>query len=712
MANQSVLGSPSVATSHSRTGFSLSQGFTFTCAAGMLLPVYKEFLNIGEKVVGCPKAFVRTEPLLAPSMSDLDLYVDVFFVPMRHLYSMFDMWLTQVKDEPTSLWDTAQWHEYLPVVSKTVQIDDDTTGKEAFGWCDYSFFNHLQIVDPAYQYYEQTSDARVNAMTFGYGAHRLAMHLGFNAQGFFANHDFDSTHSGQNQYATFDYSTYAPTNILPEFFTAASNIHQAPIAPYYFQAYQKIYYDYYRDSEFEGNIVRAYNLDHVLNAGYGEFYPANYSDPVTNLFKLRFRNRSKDYFTAVHPSPLFNRIGMMPHAKDYLMRCNEWLSERKPDFSSLNTSILLKDSVGVTLYGDEDTPGYTSKNGKMNSGAPSFTVPEIINAEDFGVDDGDFTDLSDGTSYYHQHEIHYGDDIGDGALNVAAGSSGISLAQMRTAFAMDKLLRITNRAGKHVDDQMLAQFGVKIPQGVSGEVYKIKSYHCPFHIGEVIQSATTVDSDGNDVPLGEMAGRGVAILNQDSKFSFTAPCHGVLMAILSISPRYKYAFGQEKDGTKVYIEDFFRPQYDNLGMQPILLSEYGINDSGTAAVWQYRYMEDKIKYDKASMVFAVNSKNPWTFVKAALKPTVNGAIDAGQTWYKVNPWDTNNLFVAQWNGIAIAPRNKDKQAFGDYKNGLYCHTPVGFLSNYILDPFTVDFSMTNSLVSQMSTYGEPSLGGL
>ena len=705
MAKQSVLGHPSAMTHSPKTGFSMSQNFTFTCASGMLLPVYKEFLNIGEKVTGCPKAFVRTEPLLAPSMTDLDLYVDVFFVPMRHLYSMFDAWITQVDDLQSDLWDTTVWENHLPIVGKEITTVGEGKRKEAFGWCDYDFFNNVQIVDPSYQYKDGTNGSQF-AMTFGFGAHRLAMHLGYNAQGYFANHDDVEAHSGQKSYATFDYDTFTPDSINPEFFASASNIHQAPFAPYYFQAYQKIYYDYYRDSEFEANEVRAYNLDDELNSGSTLFWPYTYDNPRTKMFQLRFRNKSKDYFTAIHANPMFNSIGMLPNAKQNLARAKNWLQERQPDAMSFDKSILLKDDVDVDLYADEELS--TSNNGVYYApDDPTLSVFNNLNIDEdlYGYNDSEDYPIS------HKHNVPLEYWIEEDKVGALGDLSGISLAQMRTAFAMDKLLRITNRAGKHVDDQMLAQFGVKIPQGVSGEVYKLKSYHTTFHIGEVIQNATTFDSNGDAVPLGEMAGRGVALLNSNEKFSFTAPCHGILMAILSISPRYKYCFAVEKDGLKTYIEDFFRPQYDNLGMQPTLKSEYGYDDDDIERVWQYRYMEDKIKFDKASMVFAVNSKNPWSFVKNPVLPSISSKQEVGQTWYKVNPWDTNSIFVTQWNGLAAAPRNRDK-GLGDWSYGSYTHTPVEFLSNYLLDPFTVDFEMKNTLVSQMSTYGEPSLGGL
>lgn len=707
MANQSVLGSPSVRHSGNRTGFSMSQGFTFTAGAGMLLPVYKQFLNIGEKVSGCPKAFARTEPLLAPSMTDLDMYVDVFFVPMRHLISMFDAWLTQVDDVPSNMWHSDDWVVHLPVVGKKIQNYGESEKLEAFGWCDYSFFNNFQYVNSSQV---DTPGTTHTGLTFGFGAHRLAMHLGYNAQGFFAFHQKDPAASGRADYATFDYDTFEPNNILADYLVQAKNIHQAPFCPYYHLAYQKIYYDYYRDSNFEANRVHAYNLDDEMNDGIEMFAPTTYGSATTDIFKLRYRNRSKDYFSAVHPSPVYNGIGMIEDSDKHLARVKNWLQGVAPIFDFDSQRINLHDDLDVVLHGDEEVSGSSGRNSVYGSSGTFTQARATYYALSKNLVSSDDDNVVQ--PLFHTHPINYQGDIEDGALGVYASDFGISLAQMRTAFAMDKLLRISNRAGKHVDDQMFAQFGVKIPQGVSGEVYKIKSYHCPFHIGEVIQSATTVDADGQNVPLGEMAGRGVAILNSDDKFNFTAPCHGILMAILSISPRYKYMFAVEKDGLKAYLEDFFRPQYDNLGMQPLDKYELGLPDDSVTSVWQYRYLEDKIKFDKASYVFATNSKNPWSFVTVPNEPKVSGNLYQGHMWQKVLPWDTNNLFFSQFNGLVIAPRDRAKGS-GDYVGSVITHTPVEFLSNYLSDPFTIDFAMSKeTLVSQMSTYGEPALGGL
>lgn len=691
MAKQSVLGSPDYngSTGH-RTGFSMSQDYTFTAGLGMLLPAYKQFLNIGEHVNGIPRLFVRTEPFLAPAMADIDVYCDVFFVPMRHLISMFDDWYTQVDDAKSSLWDTTVWKEHLPVLSAT----DAQDRPNPFAWMDQVTFNTMQ----------HGSRDTGQIVNYGFGVHRLTQMLGYNAQSLFSSYSAQGWSDDQS-------------NVLPEFAYYANNLQENPFTPYYHMAYQKIYYDYYRDSNFEPNFVKAYNLDAAMNAGLSSFNPkANISVCDERMFALRYRQRSKDYFQAVHPSPLFNGMGMLPNAKSNLMRVKNWLTDQNPVFLDATNSLELSgfsSAPDVELVGTNPFQSEIDSSWSGSSQTPKY-LGIVNNSSPYTVN-GDGTTVSGGGStVHHKHNIDVEKLVSDQALVVETqggeSDSGIALAQIRAAFAMDKLLRVTNRAGKHVDDQMFAQFGVKIPQGVSGEVYKIKSYHTMIHIGEVIQSATTVDSSGNDVPLGELAGRGVAELNTNNikdKFDFTAPCHGIMMCIVSFAPRYKYIFTREKDGYKVYLEDFFRPAYDNLGMQPTEFFEYGNWDADKTVtpVWQYRFMEDKIKHDRTSYVFATVSKNPWSFVHRAELPSVNYSSGKvyGFAWQKVMPFDSNNLFVVQFNGNPQFPQDV---ASNPYKN------PTQFLSAYLTDPFTVDFSMQCTKVSQMSTYGEPSLGGL
>lgn len=681
MSNKSVLGSPNNVHQGSRTAYPVSQGFTFTASSGMLLPVSRSFLNIGEKISGVPQFFMRTDPLLAPAMADVDVYVDTFFVPMRHIIGMFENWFTQVSDAPSDLWEESNFGMNLPVV----RTADDTN---PFGWMTETIFN--------FDVFQRNADSlHVSSMsdTFGFGAHRLTMHLGYNPQSLFYNV------RSQISEGTLDATPFCGDYHFAEI---VQNTYSPALPTYFYGAYQKIYMDVYRDSEFEENNVKAYNFDSYFNSGNLIVDPtANVSSitqlsdaPRLGIFQLRYRNRAKDYFTAVHPSPLFNSIGMLPNALEHLSVVKNWLDSAGDDAYTIGND-------GLTVNAGLSSSGLISPaDPSVFASSPSSPAFQYLNTE----------------AHPEGYFLTGPSEEGPFVPLEARTSGNLELAQLRSAFALDKLLRVTNRAGRHADDQILAQFGVKIPQGISNEVYKIKSYHTMVHFGEVVSTAQTEITDGQTTqvtPLGEMAGRGVALLNSNESFSFTAPCHGIFMAILSVSPRYKYVGAVEKDGLKVNLSDFFRPQTDNLGQQPMWFGEGGqlaipFTDETTEQTpaqrynhlsgWQWHYMEDKIKFDKCSYVFMTNGKNPWSACYPA--PMWTDVFMEVQKKYfnKIRPNDLDKLFVAEYAGNASYPTEEMPYNL--------------FITHYLRDPFTFDFNLKCTKISEMSRFSEPSLGGI
>lgn len=738
MSNKSVLGAPASAPHLSRTAFPISQDFTFTASAGMLLPTFTTFLNYGEKISFKPRFFLRTNPLLAPAMADIDVYVDTFFVPMRHIYSMFDQWFTQVSDSPTDLFDESAWSDRLPVM-RTV------SDQNPFSWMTSNIFNLdlFSVGDSAH--WSMASD------TFGFGLHRLTQHLGYNAQSLFINA------------ADSDYDEC--TNIVDNFWYQSIALNRkSPALPLYrFAAYQKIYMDVYRDSEWEENNVKAYNFDSYFNSGNLIVDPTDgvaAGSPLSaykrlGALTLRYRTRNKDYFTAVHPSPLFNTIGMLPNALQNLSAIKNWLTSVSPaaDSSLQSVELGLGSSSGgslpVSVSGDLsnlsgtiDSDTWTSPNNAIVSNAvisnASYSNPsnlvagatKLTDVQSSQYQSTAYLSDSSGNRVQHAHNfngIYLGSlskqsglsaDVvfpdtaltSTGSVSLPSADSVLNLASLRSAFALDKLLRVTNRAGRHVDDQIFAQFGVKVPQGVSNEVYRIKSYHTMVHLGEVVSTAQTEITDGESTsvtPLGEMAGRGVALLN-DSKTpfqTFTAPVSGIFMSIFSIAPRYKYVGAVEKEGFHYLLNDFYRPQTDNLGQQPLFSYEtgYDLELVNARTSWQWRNMESKIKFDRVSLTFLNIGDNPWSMVAPA--PSPSSDIMSGDSynplWNKVNPHDLDDLFVAQYSGRALWPDTPG-----------YVTPYPQFLANYLRDPFKVDFSMSASKISVMSRFGEPELGGL
>lgn len=184
----------------------------------------------------------------------------------------------------------------------------------------------------------------------------------------------------------------------------------------------------------------------------------------------------------------------------------------------------------------------------------------------------------------------------------------LNAANVRTLFAADKLLEVTRRAGKHYDAQTLAHFGVQVPDMIEGQAIRLGHHSQDIIIGDVVSTAQT-----DSTPLGEIAGKGYSA--QGSKpVDFTAPCHGVLMAIYSCVPNLDYyQEGMDKLNALIEKSDFFIPEYDNLGMQPLFgyqafadmgqeiapMQGYKPETWNTSILgWQYRYMEFKQKFNR------------------------------------------------------------------------------------------------------------------
>ena len=71
-----------------------------------------------------------------------------------------------------------------------------------------------------------------------------------------------------------------------------------------FLAYQKIYYDFFSNSQWEKHLAYAYNVDYWSGTGQISL--------VTDMVKLRYANYPKDYFMGMLPSSQYGSVAVMP----------------------------------------------------------------------------------------------------------------------------------------------------------------------------------------------------------------------------------------------------------------------------------------------------------------------------------------------------------------------------------------------------------------
>jgi hypothetical protein len=71
-----------------------------------------------------------------------------------------------------------------------------------------------------------------------------------------------------------------------------------------FLAYQKIYYDFYSNSQWEKHLAYSYNVDYWSGTGQLSL--------VTEMVKLRYANYPKDYFMGMLPSSQYGSVAVLP----------------------------------------------------------------------------------------------------------------------------------------------------------------------------------------------------------------------------------------------------------------------------------------------------------------------------------------------------------------------------------------------------------------
>lgn len=267
------------------------------------------------------------------------------------------------------------------------------------------------------------------------------------------------------------------------------------------------------------------------------------------------------------------------------------------------------------------------------------------------------------------------------------GSFGLSIANLRSAYALDKLYRlmVSAKDGSY-SEQMKVRFGID----ASDDDWKsqfIGAIDAPITISEVETTADTYD--GNDIgsAAGTLYGKGSSLSN--GNIDFTAKEHGIIMGIFSILPECDYASNMiDPFNVKLQRSDFFQPEFADLGKQPTPLYQFMFDkDTDMSKVLGYniRYAEYKTSIDSVHGVFngassvdkSNQSYNAW--VAPRNTPLVQYSNGATVSFFKALPSVLNSVMVQQYDGTEAS------------------------------DQFLVNANFNVQAIRPMSIFGEPSL---
>ena len=262
MAN--IMSLKSLRNKTSRNGFDLSFKKNFTAKAGELLPVMVKEVLPGDSFKINLKSFTRTQPINTAAFARIREYYDFYFVPYDLLWNKANTVLTQMYDNPQ--------HSVSLDPTKNFVLAGTMPSITSAGLAKYLV---------------HVSDSSDRDNYFGYSrslcSAKLMEYLGY---------------GNFYPYAKGDQFTWDEHPLL-------NNI---KFNIFGFLAYQKIYADFYRDSQWEKVSPSTFNVDFmdgVTNDNSIESYlEGSDSDPIIdnyNMFDLRYCNWQKDLFHGLVP---------------------------------------------------------------------------------------------------------------------------------------------------------------------------------------------------------------------------------------------------------------------------------------------------------------------------------------------------------------------------------------------------------------------------
>lgn len=255
-----------------RSSFDLSSKKLFTAKIGEILPCYWQIAIPDTKYRISSDWFTRTVPVNTAAYTRIKEYYDFYAVPLRLISRALPQAFTQMSDYMTSAASNSANTEqlssvpYAPVgnISSEIQarVTANTVDDAGFGFA----YGSCKLLDMlGYGSFIGTGNTKKKDITMQY--------LGL---------DIASLSDAQNPLI---YGTSVSLNLLPIF------------------AYQKIYFDFYSNSQWEKHLAYAYNVD---------YWDGKSSIEISaDMIKLRYANYPKDYFLGVLPASQYGSVAVL-----------------------------------------------------------------------------------------------------------------------------------------------------------------------------------------------------------------------------------------------------------------------------------------------------------------------------------------------------------------------------------------------------------------
>lgn len=256
-----------------RSSFDLSSKKLFTAKIGEILPCYWQIAIPDTKYRISSDWFTRTVPVNTAAYTRIKEYYDFYAVPLRLISRALPQAFTQMTDYITS------------AASNSANVSQLTS-------VPYAPVGNISAEIQARVTANTVDDA---GFGFAYGSCKLLDMLGYGS--------FIGTGNTKKKEITMQYFGLDTASLSdsqnPLIYGTSLNLNLLPIF-----AYQKIYFDFYSNSQWEKHLAYSYNVDYWDGKSSVEI--------SADMIKLRYANYPKDYFLGVLPSSQYGSVAVLP----------------------------------------------------------------------------------------------------------------------------------------------------------------------------------------------------------------------------------------------------------------------------------------------------------------------------------------------------------------------------------------------------------------
>lgn len=252
-----------------RSSFDLSSKKLFTAKVGEILPCYWQIAIPGTKYRISSDWFTRTVPVNTAAYTRIKEYYDFYAVPLRLISRALPQAFTQMADYMTS-------------------AASNTSNTEMLTSVPYTTLNLLSLSLQTINGKDVFDDA---GLPYVYGASKILDLLGYGSF-------LSTTNTAKDAVTSAYFGSDLEDADNPLVYSVSQTVNLLPLL-----AYQKIYYDFFSDSQWEKHLAYAYNVDYWNGKSQLNLAP--------EMLQLRYANYPKDYFMGILPNSQYGSVALL-----------------------------------------------------------------------------------------------------------------------------------------------------------------------------------------------------------------------------------------------------------------------------------------------------------------------------------------------------------------------------------------------------------------